>query len=121
MLHCLLVLLQSFLFGLALSSRNQLILTEHRQKALAVPRSLYDASKRYKSGETNAALIVIQIREELESSGATVDYIEAVDAIDLRPKSELDEQTVIALAAFFGTVRLIDNHLLNQEFPVQIS
>jgi pantoate--beta-alanine ligase len=104
--------------GLALSSRNRLLGRENRRLALAIPRSLSWAVEQYSSGKTKSADIVRAMTEQLEKAGATVDYIEAVDSANLSPKAELDEHTVIALAAFFGAVRLIDNHCLKQEFPV---
>jgi pantoate--beta-alanine ligase len=107
--------------GLALSSRNQLLTEENRQKAIAVPRSLFEAIKGYKSGQKNGAVILNQMRARLELSGARVDYLEAVDSVNLSPKPQLDDRTVIALAAFFGDVRLIDNHVLGQNFPVCFS
>lgn len=43
-------------------------------------------------------------------NGGKVDYIEIVDSVYLRPRQEIKiGQTLIAVAARFGSVRLIDN------------
>jgi pantoate--beta-alanine ligase len=38
-----------------------------------------------------------------------IDYIEIVDAETLEPVTEIKKRTLIAIAAFVGSTRLIDN------------
>jgi len=104
--------------GLALSSRNVYLSPEERQAATVLHRALEKAQVLYGSGERDAG----KIHEAMEEVVATeplarVDYISIVDTRDLEPLQELrDDQTVlIALAAFVGKTRLIDNVVLNGE------
>lgn len=105
--------------GLALSSRNQLLESSHRERSLAIAKSLSLAVTSYRSGQKKAAEVLKTMVTRVEEAGGKVDYIEAVDCETLEPKESLDNRTVIAIAAFFGAVRLIDNHVLKDEFPVQ--
>ena len=51
-----------------------------------------------------------QIAERIASGGGRVDYVEVVDAAELQRCADMRSQpTLIAVAAFFGKVRLIDN------------
>ena len=48
--------------------------------------------------------------------GIVVDYVSIVDAESLQPIEKIeDESVLIALAARFGTTRLIDNTILNRK------
>ncbi|MDF1662584.1 MAG: pantoate--beta-alanine ligase [Planctomycetota bacterium] len=105
--------------GLALSSRNQLLESTHRERSLAIAKSLAWATLSFRAGQKKASLILAEMVKRIEEAGAKVDYIEAVDCESLAPKETLDDQSVIAVAAFFGAVRLIDNHILKDDFPVQ--
>ena len=104
--------------GLALSSRNVYLSPEERQAATVLHRALEKAQVLYGSGERDAA----KIQEAMEEVVATeplvrLDYISIVDTRDLEPLQEMrDDQTVlIALAAYVGKTRLIDNVVLNGE------
>ena len=96
--------------GLAKSSRNKYLSPEERERALVLSRSLRTAKAMADAGEKDPAKLTAFIAKEIEASGGKVDYVEAVDAEDLEPVSEKGEKPVmIALAAWFGTTRLIDN------------
>ena len=96
--------------GLAKSSRNKYLSPEERERALVLSRSLRNAKAMADAGEKDLAKLTAFIAKEIEASGGKVDYAEAVDAEDLEPVSEKGEKPVmIALAAWFGTTRLIDN------------
>ena len=96
--------------GLAKSSRNKYLSPEERERALVLSRSLRTAKAMADAGERDLAKLTAFIAKEIEASGGKVDYAEAVDAEDLEPVSEKGEKPVmIALAAWFGTTRLIDN------------
>ena len=83
---------------------------EERERALVLSRSLRTAKAMADAGEKDLAKLTAFIAKEIEASGGKVDYAEAVDAEDLEPVSEKGEKPVmIALAAWFGTTRLIDN------------
>ncbi|MBR1836651.1 MAG: pantoate--beta-alanine ligase, partial [Kiritimatiellae bacterium] len=63
-------------------------------------------------GRTDAAAAVAAVRRRAEKAADSVDYVVAVDKDTLEPVSELRRGVLVALAARFGTTRLIDNHVL---------
>ena len=94
--------------GLALSSRNAYLSPEERAEAPSLRRGLLAARAAFAKGEHSAAKLVRIVRGEI-SRTARVDYIEAVDSATLQPAREMKRGDTIALAAFFGRTRLIDN------------
>lgn len=98
--------------GLALSSRNSYLTSEQRQQAPVLYRALSEAREKAQSaGEVSAAELVAEIRNKIESeSAARIDYISIVRLDDLKPLEAVEPgNTMIALAAFLGSTRLIDN------------
>lgn len=93
--------------GLAMSSRNAYLSAEDRVRALALSRALFDVEKSLQQGERAADALTRRIREHL--SNVEIDYIAVVDAADIRPVARVEKPVVIALAAFVGKTRLIDN------------
>jgi len=99
--------------GLALSSRNAYLSADQRRAALALSRGLAAAEARVQSGERDAAAIVAAARAVLEAEQLVrIDYVELRDAIELSDLARLERPAVLALAAFVGTTRLIDNRVL---------
>ncbi len=96
--------------GLALSSRNKYLSETERVQALALRRALLAVERSFAAGETGSDPLVQQAMQEL--SGLTVDYVAIVDAQTLLPVTEARPGTLIALAAWAGKTRLIDNILL---------
>lgn len=95
--------------GLALSSRNVRLTPEHRAAAPSIRRALLAAGKAYASG---AAIVDIcaEVRMKLESiPGVRCDYVELVDAVTLHEVTDPHRLALLAVAAWFGDVRLIDN------------
>jgi pantoate--beta-alanine ligase len=71
---------------------------------------LQEVERRVKQGERDAARLVQNVKERIAATpGAVVDYVEAVDAKTLHPVATISGPTLVALAVFFGTTRLIDN------------
>lgn len=118
--------------GLAMSSRNVYLSLEQRQQALVLHRALMRVQLMADQGERDAAKLV-EIGKQViaEEPGARLDYFAIVDADTLEPIVEIDgsrpsqedgekqvprlaagHPVVIAVAAYFGTTRLIDNILL---------
>ncbi len=94
--------------GLALSSRNAYLSPEERAEAPSLRRGLLAARAAFAKGERSAAKLVRIVRGEISPS-ARVDYVDAVDGDTLLPKKMMNRGDTIALAAFFGRTRLIDN------------
>ncbi len=95
--------------GLALSSRNVRLTPEHRAAAPAIRRLLLAASQEYENG-TSIAAVCTNVRAGLESiPGVRCDYVELVDAVTLHEVTDPKRLALLAVAAWFGDVRLIDN------------
>ena len=96
--------------GLAKSSRNKYLSEDERARALVLSRSLLAAKEMAEKGEKDLAKLTGFIRKGSEAQGGKVDYVEAIDSEELEPVTVRDGKPVmIALAAYFGTTRLIDN------------
>ncbi len=95
--------------GLALSSRNVRLSPAHRAAAPAIRRALLAAAEAYGSG-ASATAVCAAVRNTLESIPDVVpDYVELVDAEHLHAVEDESRPALLAVAAFFGSVRLIDN------------
>ena len=95
--------------GLALSSRNVRLTPEHRAAAPSIRRALLEAGKVYQRGASIAA-VCAQVKAELESiPGVRCDYVELVDAVTLHEVTDPHRLALLAVAVWFGDVRLIDN------------
>jgi pantoate--beta-alanine ligase len=102
--------------GLALSSRNVYLNPEQRQAALCLSRSLNEAASKIRSGERRTAPLIERMREIIDGEDlAKLDYIAIVDTDSLEPLKEIKKEALIALAVFFGRVRLIDNIMVPAE------
>ncbi len=102
--------------GLAMSSRNKSLDPVRRKNALAISRSLKKAEELIKSGERSADKITAAMHGILEEGKPDkIDYITVAGYGDLQPAADLGEKCVIAVAAFFGTTRLIDNMICEKK------
>ncbi|MGI9036431.1 MAG: pantoate--beta-alanine ligase, partial [Pyrinomonadaceae bacterium] len=103
--------------GLAMSSRNALLTDEERQKASIIFNALREAKIAARNGERNAANLVEIARRTLAAEPlALVEYVALVDAETLEPVEKIEDRPVLlAVAARFGNVRLIDNTILNRK------
>lgn len=95
--------------GLALSSRNVRLTPAHRAAAPGIRRSLVRAAAAYAAGAAIAD-VCATVRSDLSSiEGVNIDYVELVDAENLHEVTDAARPALLAVAAFFGDVRLIDN------------
>jgi len=95
--------------GLAMSSRNAYLSSEERARVLALSHGLFAARDRGAAGERDAAALVATTRAVLDGRVDHVDYVELRDADTLAPLARLDRPAVLAVAAYVGKTRLIDN------------
>lgn len=101
--------------GLALSSRNQRLDEEARERALAIPRSLSAAVEMVQTGEHSTDLLTESVKEFLAENGIQAEYVEVRNPDDLSDVAELNgEPALLAVAATVGEVRLIDNVILER-------
>jgi pantoate--beta-alanine ligase len=103
--------------GLALSSRNAFLSKAEKEKAPVLYQALRDAKIAFRNGERNASKLAEIVRGKIASvPGIVTDYVGVVDAESLQAIEKIeDESVLIALAARFGTTRLIDNTILNRK------
>jgi pantoate--beta-alanine ligase len=96
--------------GLAMSSRNSYLKPDERKAALSLHRSLECAREWISKGEDRARSLTKEVSEVIQSEPLVkMDYVEVCDARTLEPVDRIDRDVVIAVAAYVGKVRLIDN------------
>jgi len=95
--------------GLAMSSRNMRLSDAEREKASSLYRELLFVKDHLKPGEVKTLLQ--EANDRLTAEGFKVDYLSLSNADDLHPVWQWDgrEPVVALVAAFLGSVRLIDN------------
>lgn len=99
--------------GLAMSSRNANLTPDERRRAVALSQALVLAQGAYAAGERDAAALRERLRAKIEDAGLRVDYVATVDGETLAPAETLAGGVLVALAAFAGATRLIDNARLD--------
>jgi pantoate--beta-alanine ligase len=100
--------------GLAMSSRNAYLSDDDREAALVLSRSLFVVGEAVQRGERDCARLHHLLDDVLGAEPRVrVDYAAIVDAATLVPVDRIDRaessETLVALAAFVGRARLIDN------------
>ncbi len=98
--------------GLAMSSRNKYLSPDERQNALAICKSLDEARKMAMEGELSSSLLAETVKLRISQAGGNIDYIEIVNSETLLPEESVSKNSLIAVAAYFGGTRLIDNCFL---------
>ncbi|AFY71529.1 Cytidylate kinase [Thalassoporum mexicanum PCC 7367] len=124
--------------GLALSSRNQYLDANQRRAATVLYRALQTAQQAFRAGVRQAELLKQQVVDAVAIEPlVSLDYVELVDAKNLQTLTKigaaanqnkpselnLSEQNgsniaLLAIAAFVGKTRLIDNILLRDRQPI---
>ena len=100
--------------GLAMSSRNAYLNQEERGRALVLQRSLQRAQQEFQAGERSAAKLISAAKEVFaREPQVTLDYFEVVDPDTLDPVERISQRTLVAVAGYVGSTRLIDNAVLN--------
>jgi pantoate--beta-alanine ligase len=96
--------------GLAMSSRNTYLLPEERKAALSLYRSLQKAKELLQKGERKADRILHEMKGIFRSKPLVrIDYVQICDATTLQDVDRIEGDVVVALAAYLGKTRLIDN------------
>jgi pantoate--beta-alanine ligase len=100
--------------GLAMSSRNAYLNREERSRALVLQCSLQRAQQEFQAGERSAATLISAAKEVFAREPQVVlDYFEIVNPDTLDPVERISQKTLVAVAAYVGSTRLIDNTVLN--------
>jgi pantoate--beta-alanine ligase len=96
--------------GLACSSRNQYLNPTERKQAPVLQQALQQARRLFEQGERSTQAILAVARGVIAAAPlARIDYLEVVNTGTLQPEAEAGADSLIAVAAFFGQTRLIDN------------
>ena len=104
--------------GLALSSRNQYLSNTERERALGLPRGLSAAHRVHATGERRAGELRRQALGFVEPVASRIDYVSVADPETLSSfddDARVGERALVAVAAFVGTTRLIDNLVLGDD------
>jgi len=102
--------------GLALSSRNAYLSPEERAKAPMLYKALETAQEAIGKGMENVTSLLKDLQEELRMAGFRNDYFGVYSADRLQPviRMEKDTEYVLAIAAYLGKARLIDNIIVRK-------
>ena len=102
--------------GLAMSSRNAYLDPLQRKQALVLHRSLMCVKQLADAGERSSTKLIAAAREEFAAENAVrLDYLEIVSPDTLDPVAEISGGALVAVAAYVGTTRLIDNLVVGSE------
>ena len=102
--------------GLAMSSRNAYLSPEERKAATVLYRALEHALARIEEGERKTKILLKAMKEIIQTEPlARIDYVSATDLNDLKDLKILKGKSLIAVAAYFGNTRLIDNIIVEVE------
>lgn len=100
--------------GLAMSSRNVYLPPDQRTRAAALSRALRAAHDAFRTGERETEALRSAARAVIDAEGGIdVQYLDVVDPTTLEAVARAEPGTVVAVAAFVGTTRLIDNQILD--------
>lgn len=99
--------------GLAMSSRNKYLTPEERRAARSINEALNQAKLSVENGEIDPAKIIDNVKSRIEATNiGKIDYIKICDPQTLEELETLKTPALLAVAAHFGTARLIDNCIL---------
>lgn len=98
--------------GLAMSSRNRNLTSEEHRRALLLHRALQTVCELLEAGEIRSNILEQALLEVLATDKAVRrDYAVIVDPDTLLPVADTSQGALIAVAAWVGSTRLIDNIL----------
>lgn len=96
--------------GLAISSRNAYLNAKERKQALVLSRALKKVESSIRNGTIGTKQLIDAARQVFaEEPEARVDYVAIVNPETLEPVDDVSKGALIAVAAYVGSTRLIDN------------
>jgi pantoate--beta-alanine ligase len=99
--------------GLAMSSRNAYLSPEERRASTVLYRSLCRVQTLADKGEGATEKLIAAGKSVMaKEPAARMDYFEVVDPDSLDPLPDISRGALVAVAAFLGGTRLIDNIVL---------
>jgi pantoate--beta-alanine ligase len=101
--------------GLAMSSRNKYLSADERARAVVISASIFEAERDLRNADLcTIPAIINRVNVAITNAGGLVDYVELLDADTLEAVVESSSQLLLAVAAFFGKTRLIDNVVISR-------
>jgi pantoate--beta-alanine ligase len=97
--------------GLAISSRNKYLTGDEKTKALSLSKALFSIYEASKAGIRDTKKLFDSALTNLDKN-VELEYLEFVDYDTFEPVTTVHRPTVCAIAAKLGSVRLIDNILI---------
>ncbi|NJL48051.1 MAG: bifunctional pantoate--beta-alanine ligase/(d)CMP kinase [Leptolyngbyaceae cyanobacterium SM2_5_2] len=105
--------------GLALSSRNAYLSEAERHDATALYRGLRSAQDLFKAGERSGPVLIMAVQQCLaEVPQIHAQYVDLVHPDTLLPLETVESTGLLAVAAYLGSTRLIDNIMLRHRQPI---
>jgi len=99
--------------GLALSSRNRYLSVVERARSQVLSTALNVISATYRAGQKSVASLLAAGRSVIATEpDVRIDYLEIVNADTLLPLTEAVPGALVAVTAYIGSTRLIDNTIL---------
>ncbi|GLT20170.1 pantothenate synthetase [Vibrio zhanjiangensis] len=98
--------------GLAMSSRNNLLTIDERQRAPVLARTMRWISSAMRGGRNDYASIIEDASDQLRAAELQPDEIFIRDSNTLGMVTAETNQAVILMSAFLGQARLIDNQVV---------
>ncbi|AFZ42408.1 pantothenate synthetase [Halothece sp. PCC 7418] len=103
--------------GLAYSSRNQYLSSDEKKQAQGLYQGLQRAKQAFQEENIRTAeKLLLYLQENI--SGLQLDYTALVDPDTLQPLTSVNKKALLALAAYVGKTRLIDNMILRDRAPI---
>jgi pantoate--beta-alanine ligase len=109
--------------GLALSSRNRYLSPSERALAPQIFAELRRTARAFAAGERRARELRAPVERALAAAGFRIDYVELVGSDALEPFADVQsvpDRALLAVAAFLGKTRLIDNWVLGED-PLEVA
>ncbi|MBD2462447.1 bifunctional pantoate--beta-alanine ligase/(d)CMP kinase [Oscillatoria sp. FACHB-1407] len=105
--------------GLALSSRNRYLSEQQRSQATVLSRALQQAEELFCRGNAHSDDLLAAVKAELATTpDVRVEYVELVHPETMMPLATVEEVGLLAIAAYVGNTRLIDNIILRNRQPI---
>lgn len=99
--------------GLAMSSRNAYLTSSERKSATILYQALLLAKEEIEKGERDAQKIITKMRTLISlQPNVRIDYLVIVDPVNLEEVKKIKGKVLVALAAYLGKARLIDNMIV---------
>jgi pantoate--beta-alanine ligase len=101
--------------GLAMSSRNSKLAPAARSKATCLYRALLAAKELFEGGENDAERLRANMAGVInDTESARLEYVSVAHPDTLQEQTVVPDRSLLSLAVFFDTVRLIDNMVVER-------